>query len=80
MERNHTIQVYYRQKTKMKKKIEQPRLLCWDCRYARTNEDARYKTPSGEYIFKNCYLNPNDIKRGIMDNTLACINYKRKTI
>lgn len=63
-----------------RKVIEKPQLYCWDCALARVNEDPRYRTPDDKPIFKNCYRDPNNIKRGIMDNTLACSQFKRKEL
>ena len=64
----------------MAKKIDKPQHMCWDCVYARPNEDPRYRTPDNQPIFYLCYLNPNKVKRGLMDNTKACSQFKYKLL
>ena len=63
-----------------RKVTDKPQRFCWDCVFAKVYEDERYVTPSGEYIFKHCYLDPNRVKRGIMDNTKACSQFKESRL
>ena len=64
----------------MRKKIETPPKLCWDCLFSRPYDDERSRTPEGNPIFYHCYKDPNNIKRGLMDNTKACNDYKERRI
>lgn len=64
-----------------RKVIEKPQHLCWDCAYSKPYNDERYISFDGGPIFYHCYLDPNNIKRGLMNNTKSCSQFKeRRTV
>lgn len=60
----------------MAKRVNIEKQFCWNCIFARPYDVHWNRTPEGVPITKHCYEDPNNIKRGIMRNTIACKKYK----
>ena len=63
----------------MAKKSKQavPR-TCWECRFSVPFDAEWNRDPQGNPITHHCYEDPNNIKRGFMDNAPACSKAKFK--
>lgn len=57
-------------------KTKAPQHLCWDCMHSRPFDAEWNKTPEGKPITYHCYKDPEHEKKGIMDNTVACNDFK----
>lgn len=62
----------------MSKKDKTQTRYCWECGFSKPNMDTRYRTPSGAPIFYNCHYDQAELKRGLMDNTVACSKFKKR--
>lgn len=59
-------------------KKQQETRRCWDCIFSIPFDAEWNRTPDGRPITKHCNEDPNNIKRGFMDNTPACSKAKFK--
>jgi hypothetical protein len=57
-------------------KTKAPQRLCWDCIFSKPFEAEWNRDPQGNPITYHCHKDPDNIKRGLMDNTAACIDFK----
>ena len=59
-----------------KAKTKAQQHLCWDCMHSRPFDAKWNRTPEGKPITYHCYKDPEHEKKGIMDNTVACNDFK----
>lgn len=57
-------------------KTKAPQRLCWDCIFSKPFDAEWNRTPEGKPITYHCYKDPEHEKKGIMDNTVACNDFK----